>query len=132
MIRLFRPGLNSTILWEFPDLFGMFTAKWISLLWRWTRDGFSTDGFHNYCDEHSNAHTIVIDTNGHIFSGFTLSPWASTPQLSKRSLTANDDPENWERNSLMPFSASAGQKSQRMRTWPSSGDALFRRSLAQR
>jgi hypothetical protein len=66
MIQVFLECLNSTILWEFSSLFGMFTAKWISLLWRWTRDSFSTDVFHNYCDRHSHALMIVIDTNDNI------------------------------------------------------------------
>jgi len=50
---------------EFPS------AKQWKLLYRATRDGFSSQNFHTKCDGSANTLTIIKSTNGNIFGGFT-------------------------------------------------------------
>jgi hypothetical protein len=52
--------------------------KW-SLLYRGTRDGFSTKDFHSKCDSHSNTLTILkAKHSSFIFGGFTTVSWDNT------------------------------------------------------
>jgi hypothetical protein len=46
------------------------------LLWRGSRDGFTAAAFHRNCDGVPNTVTIVRDTHGNIFGGFTPLPWS--------------------------------------------------------
>jgi hypothetical protein len=70
------PGnLDSTILSELPALFPEFRDKRIWLLWRGSRDGFRARIFHRRCDGHANTLTVIEDTNGNIFGGFTPTKW---------------------------------------------------------
>jgi hypothetical protein len=41
------------------------------LLWRGSRDGFEAKEFHGRCDGHANTLTVILDTKGNIFGGFT-------------------------------------------------------------
>jgi hypothetical protein len=67
----------STIVSNFPGIFGEFLGKQLSLLWRGSRDGFKAQDFHRRCDGHPNTLTVVLDTNGNIFGGFTPVKWES-------------------------------------------------------
>ena len=67
---------DSEILTDFPALFDEFRRKRFTLLWRGSRDGFGADDFHGRCDGHKNTLTLIQDTEGHIFGGFT--PGAAT------------------------------------------------------
>ena len=49
-----------------------------SLLWRGSRDGFDAATFHRLCDGKANTVTVVKNTNGIIFGGFTSIPWKSS------------------------------------------------------
>jgi len=60
----------------FLELTG-FKNKSFSLLWRGSRDGFDAAEFHRLCDVKSNTVTVIKNTNGFIFGGFTLIPWSS-------------------------------------------------------
>jgi hypothetical protein len=71
------PRLDSLIVSAFPLLFQDFAAKRFTLLWRGSRDGFRAKDFHERCDGHSNTLTLVTDTNGNIFGGFTPVEWDS-------------------------------------------------------
>jgi hypothetical protein len=71
------PKLESAIISEFPDLFSEFHSQQFSLLWRGSRDGFGISEFHSRCDGHSNTLTVILDTEGNIFGGFTPLEWAS-------------------------------------------------------
>ncbi len=53
-----------------------------SLLWRASRDGFEASTFHQICDGQPNTLTIIKDTTGCIFGGYTSLPWSS-PSLSQ-------------------------------------------------
>jgi hypothetical protein len=54
--------------------------KW-SLLYRGTRDGFSSVDFHSKCDGHSNTLTILKARGGsYIFGGFTTANWDSSSE----------------------------------------------------
>jgi len=54
-----------------------FEDKSFSLLWRGSRDGFDGATFHRLCDGKSNTVTVIKNTNGFIFGGFTSVPWGS-------------------------------------------------------
>jgi hypothetical protein len=69
--------LDSLIVSDFPEIFAEFRAKRFSLLWRGSRDGFSAGEFHGRCDGHANTLTVILDTNGNVFGGFTPVEWQS-------------------------------------------------------
>jgi hypothetical protein len=56
---------------HFPDIFAEFRGKRLSLLWRGGRDGFGARDFHRRCDGHANTLTLILDTKGNTFGGFT-------------------------------------------------------------
>jgi hypothetical protein len=71
--------------------------KW-SLLYRGTRDGFSSRDFHSLCDGHSNTLTIFkAKGSSYIFGGYTTvawdssSKWKSDPNAFIFSLTNKDN-----------------------------------------
>jgi hypothetical protein len=70
--------LDSVIVTNFPQLFADFHATRFALLWRGSRDGFGCREFHRLCDQHQNTLTIVLDTAGNIFGGFTPLKWKPT------------------------------------------------------
>jgi hypothetical protein len=70
-------GWNSKIVSDFPELFVDFKQKQFTLLWRGSRDGFSASDFHSRCDGHPNTLTVILDTEGNIFGGFTPVEWES-------------------------------------------------------
>jgi hypothetical protein len=70
-------GFASLIVPNFPPLFADFGGKLFTLLWRGSRDGFSASNFHGHCDGHANTLTLILDTNGNIFGGFTPAAWES-------------------------------------------------------
>jgi hypothetical protein len=72
---------RSAILPDDSSIHRMFRGKPMSLLWRGTRDGFAASAFHNRCDGHANTLTIVLDTDGRIFGGFTPVAWESRSPL---------------------------------------------------
>jgi hypothetical protein len=51
-------------------------SKW-TLLYRASRDGFTSEAFHAKCDNKSNTLTIIKSSNGNIFGGYTEAAWAS-------------------------------------------------------
>jgi hypothetical protein len=72
------PGqFDSQIISEFPEIFAEFIRKRFKLLWRGSRDGFGASDFHCRCDGHANTLTVILDTNGNIFGGFTPAKWES-------------------------------------------------------
>jgi hypothetical protein len=70
-------GWHSLILSEFPPLFEEFRMKRWLLLWRGSRDGFTAEEFHDRCDGHTNTLTLILDTDGNVFGGFTPVEWES-------------------------------------------------------
>jgi hypothetical protein len=69
------PSLDSRIISDFPANFAEFRK--FSLLWRGSRDGFQGKEFHRRCDGHANTLTVILDTDGNIFGGFTPVEWES-------------------------------------------------------
>jgi hypothetical protein len=69
------PPLDSLIVSDFPPLLDEFRAKRFVLLWRGSRDGFGTRDFHGRCDGRANTLTLVLDTKGNVFGGFTPLQW---------------------------------------------------------
>jgi hypothetical protein len=70
-------GWNSAIVADFPKLFEDFEQQQFTLLWRGSRDGFGYGDFHRRCDGHPNTLTVILDTKGNIFGGFTPMEWDS-------------------------------------------------------
>jgi hypothetical protein len=84
-IRHPPPGpFNSRILSDIPEIFAEFQRKRFSLLWRGSRDGFEAREFHRRCDDHRNTLTVILDTKGNIFGGFTPVEWESGERHYKR------------------------------------------------
>jgi hypothetical protein len=71
------PRFDSQIISEFPEIFTEFRGTQFSLLWRGSRDGFKANDFHVRCDGHANTLTVILDTKGNIFGGFTPVKWES-------------------------------------------------------
>jgi hypothetical protein len=71
------PRLDSVIIVEYPALFAEFRGKQFNLLWRGSRDGFGGRDFHNRCDGHPNTLTVILDTKGNVFGGYTPTAWES-------------------------------------------------------
>jgi hypothetical protein len=67
--------LDSAIVAEYPRLFEEFRAKRWPLLWRGSRDTFTAKEFHRRCDGHANTVTLILDTDGNVFGGFTPLKW---------------------------------------------------------
>jgi hypothetical protein len=63
---------------DFPKLFEDIKKKKFTLLWRGGRDGFGKGDFHSRCDGRANTLTVILDTDGNIFGGFTPVEWDST------------------------------------------------------
>jgi hypothetical protein len=73
-----RPQFNSLIVDEFPPIFKEFRAKSFELL-RWgSRDGFGAAEFHCRCDGQVNILTLILNTSGNTFGGFTPVEWDSS------------------------------------------------------
>jgi hypothetical protein len=70
--------MDSLIVSEFPPLFEEFRAKCFNLLWRGSRDGFTAQEFHLRCDGRGNTLTLIADTDGNVFGGFTPVKWESS------------------------------------------------------
>jgi hypothetical protein len=68
---------DSRIISGIPEIFAEFRKKQIYLLWRGSRDGFGSKEFHRRCDGHTNTLTVILDTEGNIFGGFTPVGWES-------------------------------------------------------
>jgi hypothetical protein len=65
------PSVDSRIISDFPEIFAEFREKRFSLLWRGSRDSFKEKDFHRRCDGHANTLTVILDTEGNSFGGFT-------------------------------------------------------------
>jgi hypothetical protein len=70
-------GFASRIVTAFPALLEEFRGKYFRLLWRGSRDGFRARHFHRRCDGHACTLTLIQDTKGNIFGGFTPVAWES-------------------------------------------------------
>jgi hypothetical protein len=65
------PRLDSQIISRFPGIFAEFRGRRFRILWRGGRDGFKAKDFHRRCDGRANTLTVILDTKGNIFGGFT-------------------------------------------------------------
>jgi hypothetical protein len=70
-------SLDSQIISDFPEIFAEFREKHFEILWRGSCDGFKAKEFHRRCDGHANTLTVILDTEGNIFGGFTPVKWDS-------------------------------------------------------
>jgi hypothetical protein len=91
------PQLDSRILIEFPPIFGEFRWHEFNLLWRGSRDGFGAGTFHSRCDGHQNTLTVILDTKGNIFGGYTPLSWESREKIGSgwNRYKADDTLRSW-------------------------------------
>jgi hypothetical protein len=75
------PGFASLIVADFPALLAELRGKRFPLLWRGSRDGFGAGDFHIRCDGRTPTLTLIEDTAGNIFGGFTPVEWESNFKL---------------------------------------------------
>jgi cell division protein FtsB len=68
-------GIDSMIVSDVPEIIASSCGKQFNLLWRGTRDGFGVGDFHSRCDRYANTLTLILDTDGNIFGGFTPVKW---------------------------------------------------------
>jgi hypothetical protein len=92
-------GFASLIVADFPALFAEFRGKRFTMLWRGSRDGFGAREFHSRCDGHAPTLTLIQDTKGNIFGGFTPVEWES--RTGSRTECCKADPSL----KIFPFSA---------------------------
>jgi hypothetical protein len=76
---------------DFPEIFAEFREKQFALLWRGSRDGFGGLDFHSRCDGHPNTLTLILDTEGNIFGGFTPVEWEGESWDMRRPLRLGND-----------------------------------------
>jgi hypothetical protein len=69
---------NSLVLEDFPAIFDDFKGQNFMLLWRGSRHGFEAKEFHRRCDGYPNTLTVIWDTGGNVFGGFTPVKWESS------------------------------------------------------
>jgi uncharacterized coiled-coil protein SlyX len=81
--RMLPLPFDSRIISDFPEIFAEFRWNQFSLLWRGSSDGFGAKEFHGRCDGHANTLTVILDTEGNIFGGFTPVEWESGEWHSK-------------------------------------------------
>jgi hypothetical protein len=81
--RIAHPPPDSRIISGIPEIFAEFRGKRFSLLWRGGRDGFEAQEFHRGCDWYANTLTVILDTEGNIFGGFTPVEWESRKPKSQ-------------------------------------------------
>jgi hypothetical protein len=71
-------AFQSVILTEIPPFLAeLRSTKW-TLLYRGTRDGFSSANFHSKCNGQANTVAVILTTNGFVFGGFTTVVWDSS------------------------------------------------------
>jgi hypothetical protein len=79
----------SAIVHDFSTISDDFKTKQFALLWRGSRDGFRARDFHSRCDGHPNTLTVILDTDGNIFGGFTPVKWESRVWNGKQGMEDN-------------------------------------------
>jgi hypothetical protein len=70
-----RGWFDSLIVSGCPPPSEEFRAHRFNLLWRGSRDGFTAQEFHLRCDGRANTLTLIEDTDGNVFGGFTPVKW---------------------------------------------------------
>jgi len=56
----------------------------LELIFRGSRDGFTTTAFHNKANNQGDTVTLVRTTNGKVFGGYTNIPWTSSGYYKKK------------------------------------------------
>jgi hypothetical protein len=73
--RWFANLLDSQIIPFVPEIFHGLLGRRFEIRWR---DGFDAKEFHRRCDGRGNTLTVILDTEGNVFGGFTPAKWESS------------------------------------------------------
>jgi hypothetical protein len=76
-IILSPPASGSQIVLDIPDIFAKVQEKQFFSLWRGNRDACCGSEFRQRCDDQEKTLTVILDTKGGFFEGFTLVKWES-------------------------------------------------------
>jgi hypothetical protein len=68
-------SFDSLIVSTFPSVLRELTDHKWDLLYRGSRDGYTSSAFHAKCDTVSNTVTLILTSEGAIFGGFTPLSW---------------------------------------------------------
>jgi hypothetical protein len=82
-------ALDSLIVLSFPPLFDEFRGKHFVLLWRGSRGGFGGADFCRRCN--AKTLTLISDTGGNVFGGFTPLPWELSKNVNVVTYWKRDD-----------------------------------------
>jgi TPR repeat protein len=82
-------SFDSAIVSELPAVLAQLGGRHFALLWRGSRDGFGARDFHARCDGHANTVTLIRDTRGNIFGGFTPLLWDPRKQSADLETSAD-------------------------------------------
>jgi hypothetical protein len=58
------------------EICGFKKQSYFMPVYRGSVDGFTAKAFHNKCDSYTNTLTIIKDSNGNVFGGFTTQSWS--------------------------------------------------------
>jgi hypothetical protein len=61
----------------------------LELLYRASRDGWSSTDFHSKCDNHRHTVTVIKCTGGNVFGGYTDVPWTSSHECDAYQPSSN-------------------------------------------
>jgi hypothetical protein len=61
----------------------------LELLYRASRDGWSSTDFHSKCDNHRHTVTVIKCTGGNVFGGYTDVPWTSSHECDAYQSSSN-------------------------------------------
>jgi hypothetical protein len=74
VVNRLAPPIDSHIIPRLPDLLAEFRGMRFNLLYRAGSD-FAPAQFRRHCDDHGNTLTLIEDTDGNVFGGFTPVKW---------------------------------------------------------
>jgi hypothetical protein len=76
-------AIDSLIVSEFPPVFEEFRRKSFNRSWRGSHDCVGAKKFHRRFDGRADTLTLIADTDGNVFGGFTLVEWDSRVVMNR-------------------------------------------------
>jgi hypothetical protein len=88
-------SIKSKILVDFPEIFSQFRGKTFQLLWDGHPGDFKGSSFHQSCNNKANTLTIMRDSDGNVFGGFTPAMWVRVPWTCTNHCKEDESGESW-------------------------------------